>query len=146
MHRAKRAKWIPETSPAELAEKCAELSRRRMSGMQIAEHLGLSKNHVNNLLRVKRDLVGELWNEFEKGRLSTDWAFKLARVKDTKEQLRRYAAGNAEVGQIRKSKVHDLLRACENSKRSDEWKQGASDALECLLGKKRMAGIWPRSR
>ena len=115
-----------------------------MSGMEIAEHLGLSKNHVNNLLRVRRNLVVKLWKKFEQGKMPTDTAFKLARIKDKSEQLRLYAAGYADAGQIRRSKVKDLLRACIQSDRSDEWKQGASDALECLIGKKRIAGIWPR--
>jgi plasmid maintenance system antidote protein VapI len=144
VQRARRAKWVQETSPAELADKCDGLFKKGMTGTEIADHLGLSKPHVNNLLRVRRDLALELWEKFAKGKLPTDAAFKLARVKDKQEQVRLYEAGYADAGQVRMSKVQALRRACMESDRSDEWKRGARDALDCLLRNKPIAGIRPR--
>lgn len=48
--------------PAEAAEGCARLSDAGMSGTEIAKRVGRSKSHVNNLIRVKRNLNPKLWD------------------------------------------------------------------------------------
>lgn len=72
-----------------LAEKCFELSQKDMTGTEIARIVDRTKNYVNMLILIMRELHGDLKPHFRSERMSVQEAYSIAR-QDRAAQMAAY--------------------------------------------------------
>lgn len=77
-------------SPAELAIGLAELEKDGMSPNVIAGRVGLSKSHVSNLIRIRKQATPDIWGRFSGGKLTTPQTLQVigAGLSDEEQQAK----------------------------------------------------------
>lgn len=135
---------VPGEKTYETAVMLARLRLRGLSTREIMAETGFAKSTVNNRLRVFTKLSKDLLRELAEGRLTTMEAERLAKFSSHATQWNEYELGGAERPRIRLVEIRRLLEACSRSSRSEQWKKGAIDALNCVLNPEaEIEGVWP---
>lgn len=117
-----------------------EHSDRGLPDDEIARLENRTKGHVQNLLRVARNLAPEFMEDFRTNLIRSPEAIKLA-GHPMKVQRRLRAEGESKPHVPTHEFLRSILKACADSSMPGEWKLGARAALRCALGEASIAEI-----
>lgn len=133
-----RRRW----RPAELATALAELRPLYASGAELAADAGLSPQHVNNLIRIKKKLHPDLWQVFLRYGEGLDWVrmAEIAAMPQDKQVEEWNRSRRTEPTGIKRRRVpsrrvlSQQLRRLEGPDREGPYWDGWADCLRSLLG------------
>lgn len=150
-----------DLTAADLAQRCAWLSEQySLSGAEIAERVKLSKAHVNNLIRVTKQLHPEILEAFRTEHPSAQvqrlvglcsrppeeqlkaWNQVLALDRRAEQRTQEPSSGKPEANEDGDGKgsrptprvIQKALAALDRLPATDEWRRGYAEALQWVLG------------
>ena len=124
-----------------LAEFYVKAMEEGRTAGELAKSTGYTIGHVQNLVRTFNALRDDLRAAWMAGSLSTSLAEKLAAIKSHAVQLDFFETGGGRTRSVPFKRLHQLLAAIADREESPEWKRGARDVVEYLLGDRSFVGM-----